>query len=91
MLTKQERLATAYSDLTKVNAAIDQLLQGKSLTKLEFRSTEVQQMYEYTSVSLTELKLIRKELLELIDSLEEVSQISYRSSSSVPLIISRRF
>jgi len=89
--TKAERLATAYSDLTKVNAAIDLLMQGKLVQRLEIGSQEFRRVYDYNKVTLNELKELRKELLELIDSLEEVSQVIYRTGASVPLIVSRGF
>ena len=91
MATKAERLATAYSDLAKVNAAIDSLMQGKLIQKLEVGSHEFKRMYDYNKVTLTELKQLRNELLDLIDALEEVSQVTYRTGASVPLIVSRGF
>lgn len=91
MATKAERLATAYSDLAKVNAALDSLMQGKLIQKLEVGSHEFKRMYDYNKVTLTELKQLRNELLDLIDALEEVSQVTYRTGASVPLIVSRGF
>lgn len=90
-LTKEQRLAIAYSDLTKVNAAIDVMMQGKLAQRLEIGSQEFRRVYDYNKVTLKDLKELRAELLELIDSLEETSQVTYRTGASVPLIVSRGF
>lgn len=90
-LTKEQRLATANSDLLKVNAAIDTIMQGNLPQRLEIGSQEFRRVMEYNKVTLKELKELRKELLELIDSLEPVSQVTYRTGASVPLIVSRGF
>jgi predicted transcriptional regulator len=91
VLTKQERLSTAYADLTKVNAALDQLMQGKLIQRMEFKTAEVTKVFDYNKVTITELKSIRKELLELIDSLEGASAVVYRTGASVPLVVNRSF
>lgn len=88
-ITKEQRLAIAYSDLTKVNAAIDLMLQGKLVQRLEIGSQEFRRVYDYNKVTLKELKELRKELLELIDSLEETSSVVWRSGATVPHIVSR--
>ena len=90
-ITKEQRLAIAYSDLAKVNAAIDVMMQGKLVQRLEIGSQEFRRIYDYNKVTLNDLKQLRKELLELIDSLEPVSQVTYRTGASVPLIVSRGF
>lgn len=90
-ITKAERLVTAYGDLAKVNAAIDVMMQGKLAQRLEIGSQEFRRVYDYNKVSLNDLKELRKELLELIDSLEVTSQVTYRTGASVPLIVSRGF
>ena len=90
-ITKAERLVIAYSDLAKVNATIDQMMQGKLVQRLECGSQEFRRVNEKAKITLTELKELRKELLELIDSLEPVSQVTYRTGASVPLIVSRSF
>jgi len=88
-LTRQEKLTIAYSDLAKVNASIDLMIQGKLVQRLEIGSHEFRRVYDNNKVSLADLKELRKELLEWIDALEEVSQVAYRSGSTVPLIVSR--
>ena len=90
-ITKAERLVIAYSDLAKVNAAIDTMMQGKLVQRLGIGSQEFRRVYDYNKVSLNDLKELRKELLEIIDSLELVSQVSYRTGATVPLIVSRGF
>ena len=90
-ITKEQRLAIAYSDLAKVNAAIDVMMQGKLVQRLEIGSQEFRRVYDYNKVTLNDLKELRKELLELIDSLEPISQVTYRTGASVPLIVSRGF
>ena len=88
-LTRQEKLTIAYTDLAKVNASIDLMIQSKLVQRLEIGSHEFRRVYDNNKVSLKELKELRKELLEWIDALEEVSQVAYRSGSTVPLIVSR--
>lgn len=90
-ITRTERLTIAYSDLSKVNAAIDTMMQGKLVQRLEIGSQEFRRVYDYNKVTLNELKELRKELLEIIDSLEETSQVTYRTGASIPLIVSRGF
>jgi len=90
-ITRQERLTIAYADLAKVNAAIDLMLQGKLVQRLEIGSQEFRRVYDYNKISLNDLKELRKELLEIIDTLEETSQVVYRTGASVPLIVSRGF
>jgi hypothetical protein len=90
-LTRQEKLTIAYADLAKVNAAIDLMMQGKLVQRLEIGSHEFRRVYDYNKISLSDLRELRRELLELIDSLEETSQVTYRTGASVPLIVHRSF
>lgn len=90
-LTRQEKLTIAYSDLVKVNASIDLMIQGKLIQRLEIGSQEFRRVYDNNKVSLNDLRELRKELLEWIDALEETSQVTYRTGSSVPLVVNRRF
>ena len=55
-ITKAERLVIAYSDLAKVNAAIDTMMQGKLVQRLEIGSQEFRRVYDYNKVSLNDLK-----------------------------------
>ena len=90
-ITKQEKLTIAYSDLAKVNAAIDLLMQGKLLQRVEIGSMEFRRVYDNNKVSLADLREVRRELLEWIDSLEGTSSITFRASASIPLVINRSF
>lgn len=90
-ITRQQKLEIAYADLAKVNAAIDLLIQGKLIQRLEIGSHEFRRVYDNNKVSLSDLKEMRKELLEYIDTLEETTEIAYRSGASVPLLVNRRF
>jgi hypothetical protein len=90
-ITRQQKLEIAYADLAKVNDAIDKLIQGKLIQRLEIGSHEFRRVYDNNKVSLSDLKEMRKELLEYIDTLEGTTQIEYRAGASVPLVVSRRF
>ena len=90
-LTKQQKLEIAYANLAKVNDAIDKLIQGKLIQRLEIGSHEFRRVYDNNKVSLSDLKEMRKELLEYIDTLEGTTETVYRSGASVPLLVSRRF
>lgn len=90
-ITRQQKLEIAYTDLAKVNAAIDLLIQGKLIQRLEIGSHEFRRVYDNNKVSLSDLKEMRKELLEYIDTLEGNEQVSYRAGASVPLVVNRRF
>jgi predicted RNA binding protein with dsRBD fold (UPF0201 family) len=90
-ITRQEKLTIAYADLAKVNAAIDQMLSGKMIQRLEIGSMEFRRVYDYQKISLADLKEMRKELLDIIDSLEATSEVIYRTGASVPLLVNRRF
>ena len=90
-LTKQEKLTIAYADLAKVNAAIDQMLQGKMIQRVEIGSHEFRRVYDYQKLSLNDLREIRRELLEYIDTFEGETSVSYRQGASVPLVVNRRF
>jgi len=90
-ITRQEKLTIAYADLAKVNAAIDLMLSGKMIQRLEIGSMEFRRVYDYQKLSLADLKEMRRELLEIIDTLEATSQVTYRTGASVPLVVNRRF
>jgi hypothetical protein len=91
IITKQAKLTIAYADLAKVNAAIDLMMQGKMVQRLEIGSHEFKRVYDYQKLTLSDLKELRNEILEVIDSLEEITQILYRQGASVPLLVNRRF
>lgn len=90
-ITKAETLSTAYSDLIKVNAAIDLLMQGKLVQRLEIGSQEFRRVYDYNKVTLNDLKTLRRELLDLINGLEDTSEIVYKAGATVPLLVNRGF
>lgn len=90
-ITRQTKLTIAYADLAKVNAAIDLLMQGKLLQRVEIGSMEFRRVYDNNKVSLSDLKELRKELLEMIDTLEGGTEVMYRTGASVPLLVNRRF
>lgn len=87
--TCQEKLTLLYADLAKINAAIDLLMQGKLVQRLEIGSQEFRRVYDYNKVSLKELLQLRKEILEAIDACSEVSQVRYRTGATVPHVVSR--
>lgn len=84
------RIEKAKETLLLVNAAIDQMIQGKRITRLEVGSQEFRRVYDYENVSLTDLKEMQKELLEIINTAEDAMP-TYRSGGTIPLIVSRRF
>jgi len=90
-LTRQEKLTIAYADLAKVNAAIDLMMQGKLLQRIEVGSMEFRRVYDHNKISLGDLREIRKELLEWIDALEATSSITFRTGATIPLVIHRSF
>ncbi len=59
-------LAEAEAQLVTVNAAISQLISGKTVTELHVGSGAFQRFYKYQEISLESLIALRNELLATI-------------------------
>ena len=59
-------LAEAEASLATVNAAINQLVTGKTVNELHVGSGAFQRFYKYQEVSMESLLALRSELLALI-------------------------
>lgn len=81
-------LAEANTQLTTVNSAIEQFVQGKRLTSLKVGSGAFQRSYDYTDLTLEALKAHRQELLQIIDNYEG-NLPTFRINATIPLIVRR--
>jgi hypothetical protein len=78
-------LAEAQLQLTQINTAIENLLQGKRITQLRVGSGTFQRLYQYQEISYEALEAKRQELLGYIDSLSETTPTF--KTGSVPLYV----
>ncbi len=74
--------------LATVNAAIQQLMEGKRIHELRVGSGTFQRLYVYSEVTLDSLMALRRELLEMLQDLEEALP-RFRINSTIPLLVSK--
>lgn len=84
MMTLEE----AKNQLATVQAAIQQLLEGKRLTQLKVGSGNFSRLYEYQELTLENLKNARDELLDVIDTFEG-NEPRFKLHSTIPLVVGK--
>lgn len=80
-------LAEAQAELTIVNIAIQDLIEGKRLNEHKFATGEFSRWYKFSDVTLDSLTAYRRELRSLIASLEPEIMPVFRSNSCIPLVV----
>lgn len=80
-------LAEAQAELTKVNIAIQDLIEGKRINEHKFATGEFSRWYKFTDVTLENLTTYRRELRGLISSLEPDIVPVFRKNACIPLVV----
>ena len=80
-------LDEAQRQLTQVNVAIESLILGKSLVELRVGSGNFQRLYRYGEITLEQLKTLRRELLDVINTLVPNITPVFRSGACIPLVV----
>lgn len=81
-------LAELQADLAIVDAAIEQLLLKKSVTRLEVRSGNFGRVYQYQEITLESLLALKRDLQQQIAALTEESP-TFRVNATIPLIVNK--
>lgn len=81
-------LTEAQSQLASINAAIEQLVQGKRVTQLVVGSGSFRRQYTYQEISLEMLKELRDDLLKTIDVLEPATP-NFKSNMTIPMLVGK--
>jgi hypothetical protein len=80
-------LAEAQTQLTQVNIAIDDLLQGKTIVEIKYGNSDFSRWFKYGEISLDNLRSYRRELLDLIDSLSPDPTPVFRTNACIPIVV----
>ena len=80
-------LAEAQSQLTTVNIAIDDLIQGKTITEIKYGNSDFSRWFKYGEVNLENLRAYRRDLLSLIDSLSSNPTPVFRTNACIPIVV----
>lgn len=73
------------AELVTINAALQELIAGTRLTRLQVGSGEFSRVYEYEELSYENLKAEKQELLAELGMLEPTQRRVFRQDSSIPL------
>lgn len=84
-------IAEVQAELTTVNAALQNLISGKRLTKLEIGNGEFKRSYQYQEITFDMLKGEQQDLLSELATLEALSSnsIKFRNNSNIPLSVTK--
>jgi len=83
-------LVDVEAELVTVNAAIQQLMQGKRVTQLEVGSGNFRRRYNYQEISMDSLKALRDELIAERDSLS-ITPVAptFRTNATIPMVVGK--
>lgn len=82
-------LAEAQSELTLVNIAIQDIMSGKRINEHKLATGEFSRWYKFTDVNLDTLLAYRRELRDLIASLQPAVTPTFRTNACIPLVVLR--
>lgn len=82
-------LEEAQLQLTQINTAIENLLQGKRITQLRVGSGTFQRLYTYQEISYEALIQERDKLLTYINSLSTDPTPKFMQYTSIPLYLKK--
>jgi hypothetical protein len=82
-------ITEAEAQLLTVNAAIQQLIDGKRLTQLEIGSGSFKRVYKNQEINLSDLLTLRNELRNIISALQPTVQPIFRTNCSIPLLVDK--
>lgn len=74
--------------LTTVQAAIEQITQGKRITRLDVGSGTFKRIYEFQEVDLEHLLALRDELREAI-AVQEPEAVTFKTNAHIPMVVGK--
>lgn len=81
-------LEEAELQLATVQAALQDFVSGKRLTRLEVGSGNFRRIYQYSEISYENLIAMRNELQGIVDMLTP-AEPSFRTNCSIPLVVKK--
>ena len=82
-------IAEVQADLDTVNAALQQLIAGERITRLNLGSGEFAKNYEFQDITYDSLKEEKAHLQSEMDSLTPDQEMIFRNHGNVPLIVTK--
>lgn len=79
--------AEAEAQLITVNAAIQQIIEGKRITQLKVGSGSFTRLYTHQEISLEALKELRDELLTIIAVDVTAEETRFNTGLYVPMVV----
>ncbi len=77
----------AQTQLNTVNAAIQQLIEGKAILELRVGSGNFQRLYKYSDITMDSLLALRASLLQQINDLQPNLAPVFRNNANIPLVV----
>lgn len=86
-------LEEAQAQLTTVNAAIQQLIDGKRISELRVGSGQFARQYKYQEITMDSLRQLRAELLEVINIYAKQSgQLPvFARNMQIPMVVGKDY
>lgn len=81
--------AEIQDDLDVVTAALQKLIAGDRLTRLQLGSGEFSRVYEFQELTYDNLKTEEANLKAELDAITSEQQMQFRNNSSIPLIVTK--
>jgi hypothetical protein len=80
-------LAEVQTELSLVNIAIQDVIAGNRINEHKLATGEFARWYKFTDTSLESLNAYRRELLNLLSTLEPAALPVFRANANIPLIV----
>jgi len=85
-------LEEAQRQLMTVNAAIQQLVDGKRVSELQVGSGQFARRYKYQDINIDSLVILRNELLAAINEINQAGKLPvFARNMQIPMVVSKEY
>ena len=81
--------AEVQAEIDTINAALQEIISGTRLTRLQVGSGEFAKIYEHQEISYENLKTEKAILEAELDTLTPTSEMTFRTNTSIPLVVTK--
>ena len=81
--------AEIQAEIVTIDAALQEIISGTRLTRLQVGSGEFARIYEHQEISYETLKAEKTNLLAELDTLTPTDDMVFRTNTSIPLVVTK--